>query len=192
MVNYAELNDVYLPPLGPKDFVGSGNHASSLESTVSSVQCVGTRTSRRLRGMYNELEQSSNNSADRRQDSVESLENTASVDFNTPLEADVVEPPVLGEEEIDFSDSTAQCKYSSSYPIPNTVNSLVRVLSPTSPDGPWGQIESTNDIMEEPTTVSAPANEMPIWNGSWTDSNNLTLYQPINTEINEDVPLPEL
>lgn len=188
MVNYAELNDVYLPPLGPKDFVGSGNHPSSLESTVGSVQCMGTRASRRLRGMYGDSEQSSNNTAHRRHDLVESLKNTALVDFNTPSEASVVGLPVPGELGIDFSDGT---QHSSS--LSNTVSSLVRLSPSPSPSDPWRQ---TDDVMTEfPTQLTsnlAPVNEMPVWNGSWTDSTNLTLYKPILTEFKEDALLPEL
>lgn len=184
---------MYLPPLGPKDFVGSGNHPSSLESTVSSVQCVGTRASRRLRGMYGESEQSSNNSAHRRHDLVESLENTALLDFNTPSEASVVGLPVPGEQELDLSDSP---QHSSSCPISNTVNSLVRLSSSPSCGDPWSQTEDTNNVMTEfPTQLPsklAPVNEMPVWNGSWTDSSNLTLSKPIHTEFKEDAPLPEL
>lgn len=187
-MNYAELNDVYLPPLGPKDFVGSGNHPSSLESTVSSVQCVGTRASRRLRGIYGESEQSSNNSAHRRHDLVERLENTALVDFSTPSEASVVGLPVAGEQEVDLSDST---QHSSSCPTSNTVNSLVRLSSSPSPSGdPWSPKDDVmTEFQTQLTSNLAPVNEMPVWNGSWTDSSNLTLSKPIHTE---DAPLPEL
>ena len=190
-MNYAELNDVYLPPLGPKDFVGSGNHPSSLESTVSSVQCVGTRASRRLRGIYGESEQSSNNSAHRRHDLVERLENTALVDFSTPSEASVVGLPVAGEQEIDLSDST---QHSSSCPTSNTVNSLVRLSSSPSPSGdPWSPKDDVmTEFQTQLTSNLAPVNEMPVWNGSWTDSSNLTLSKPIHTEFKEDAPLPEL
>ena len=66
MVNYAELNDIYLPPLGPSDFIAYASRSSETESsTERSVQCAGTRASRRLRDLNREPEQYSVNSGDR-------------------------------------------------------------------------------------------------------------------------------
>ena len=51
-VNYAELNDVYLPPLGPSDFIASGTQPSQAKpSGEMASRCTGTRASRRLRDL---------------------------------------------------------------------------------------------------------------------------------------------
>ena len=51
-VNYAELNDVYLPPLGPSDFIVSGTQPSQAKpSGEMGSRCTGTRASRRLRDL---------------------------------------------------------------------------------------------------------------------------------------------
>lgn len=57
-MNYAELNDVYLPPLGQDDYIGGRRRESKPSSQyhLPPVYSVGTRLSRRLRrGGLNEL-----------------------------------------------------------------------------------------------------------------------------------------
>ena len=86
-VNYAELNDVYLPPLGPSDFVASGDQQSLAKSGGESLtRCVGTRASRRLReltaGASGEFEQLPvTNSSSEDINLVEELANPASPDL---------------------------------------------------------------------------------------------------------------
>lgn len=62
-VNYAELNDFYLPPLGHNDLVGSHNHCSDINTAGQAKVTVGNdygvpriRFSRRLRGIARDEE----------------------------------------------------------------------------------------------------------------------------------------
>lgn len=48
-VNYAELNDIYLPPLGPRDYVGGGQSSVLVDNDYAIPYT--TRSSRRLRGV---------------------------------------------------------------------------------------------------------------------------------------------
>lgn len=58
VVNYAELNDVYLPPLGPSDFIASGGQPSLARPSGETVtRSVGTRASRRLRDQSGGMEE---------------------------------------------------------------------------------------------------------------------------------------
>ena len=78
MVNYAELNDIYLPPLGPADFIASAAQPSGEKSSSEKIaHCVGTRASRRLRDLGAEPEQYSVNRTLESVDSVGDLVTTA-------------------------------------------------------------------------------------------------------------------
>ena len=62
-VNYAELNDVYLPPLGQDDYIGGRRRGVAEPASLVAaplVSALGTRSSRRLRGgrtgeLYSEM-----------------------------------------------------------------------------------------------------------------------------------------
>ena len=160
MVNYAELNDVYLPPLGPKDFVASGNHPSHDESTVSSVQSLATRASRRLHGMCRQSEQSTVNRWEVREDPVDDTPALAHVSSRT--NGAIVE--LGGNREVNsIASNTTTDQYTlSSFASNTAANSAVTHAS-------WEQRQTARDDIMPTTTTTVSDNRVPVWNGLWTD-----------------------
>ena len=164
VVNYAELNDVHLPPLGPKDFVTSGNRSTTIESTTGGanpLNPLSTRASRRLRGLYEEPEQSSKNSA----------EVTSAPHDRLPSPA----IPILPAEEVSqLSPQDAGNRELVKLPpkdSPSTTSS-----SPLQPPPPSrsNHLQKTDVVIPDyPVPVGLTASLEPVYNGSWIDPASL-------------------
>ena len=102
-VNYAELNDFYLPPLGHNDLVGSHNNCSDINTAGQARVTVGNdygvpriRFSRRLRGISreeDEREEEGGDSVTKEEESRDRSSSSASDKFES------LEPDSLPESE---------------------------------------------------------------------------------------------
>ena len=161
VVNYAELNDVHLPPLGPKDFVVSGNRSTTIESTTGSANPLSTRASRRLRGLYEEPEQSSKNSA----------EVTAAPHDGLPSPAIPIPPT---EEVSQFSPQDAGNRELVKLPPKDSPSATSS--SPLQPPPPSrsNHLQKTDVVIPDyPVPVGLTATLEPVYNGSWIDPASL-------------------
>ena len=111
--------------------------------------------------MCKESEQSSKNSVEGRKEPVDGLPDTAVIAVSE------VEKVAQGlcEQDPKFSDSDA-----TDHTVPscsNTANTMVEVL----PHNSWNQDQDVLPGYPAPfTAVPVPAQELPVWNGSWTNS----------------------
>lgn len=173
-VNYAELNDVYLPPLGPSDFIATGSQPGSTESTERNVQSVSTRASRRRRDLGSDLEQYSVSRSDGRDDSHCRLPYTRNV-VEPPSsssgegenQSGVIEKGICSVTDVDQSRGFSP-EQSLSETFTNTDNGLQEL-----PPLPHQRMDKDNHSLN--TTVSEPVpipdHKLPVWNGgSMTDS----------------------
>ena len=165
MVNYAELNDVYLPPLGPKDFVVSGSQSSNAESTARSTHYVNTRSSRRLRG---EPEQCSVNMSQGRYDPDDRLADTPALARNPPpsFGDKMNQVATDGSKDDDFggiSVTVDQHRHSSSGSALFESNAASAFREPQQPGGELNKPSLAGD------------EKLPVWNGSMTASSSSSI-----------------
>ena len=166
---------MYLPPLGPKDFVSSGNQPSDDESTVSSVQGVGTRASRRLHGMHSQSEQSTVNRWEVRGDPVDST--AVLTGATSRRNGTIAELGGNCDENFGVSDTTADQHTHSSFA--SNAAEIFAVQHAT-----WEQTQTDrDDIMPTTTTTTttttaptAAEDRVPVWKDLWTDSNHSALF----------------
>ena len=109
VVNYAELNDVYLPPLSPSDFTTSTVQPGRAKPLVEKpAYCVGTRASRRLRELTGELEQYPVQEGEERVDSMADSQPSSAAETikHSPVlsQETCKEPWLSGEAEASMAD----------------------------------------------------------------------------------------
>lgn len=176
VVNYAELNDVYLPPLGPNDFIASDSISSVTESSIErSVHCVGTRASRRLRDMGRETEQCSVNSQDRRYDMLCKLANTDETviaDPSSPVERALSDSGNSSPQSTGNNDDNKQF---SSYSVATIDQSRNTHYASTHP-----QTEQDRNFL------LTPSNSNNIITANKTDSSDVSLAS--NSTLEDNVP----
>ena len=169
VVNYAELNDVYLPPLGPNDFVTGGDQPSSTESTERPDQCVATRASRRRRDLCQDLEQYSVNRSEGRVDSHDRLPNSTAV---VPPSSVEDRENHGGSKEVGCAPTDVEL-HRHEHLYSETSTNAVEALLHQFHQGNNDDSHSLTTRVTEPVPI--PDHKLPVWNGSATDSGEVKL-----------------
>ena len=162
-INYAELNDVYLPPLSKEDWVNSGQHRPN-EAAPLTVYPVNTRSSRRLRGIPEELEDTAPTKLEAAEEEEEEEDGGLLDRFSVPrtVQSWATQPAI---QEL---------------PVPSSLGSptsegLSLSLAPIAPSVA-SDLMGERDNIASGLVVSVPRSQL-LWNGIATPRAGLGVYE---------------